>query len=158
MLVVPFTFLLIGIIEIGLMFTARAMLESGTYEATRQLRTGDFQEMATISDAETAFQDILCNNIDAMMDCTNIQYEVLAPGNITAAASNTASFQGDGCQLTNDETFNMAGPEDTVLVRAVYCYELKTPFFKDIFGNQGSNGDQRRFVSTRVIETEPYEF
>ena len=156
LLVVPATFIIAGIFEISLMLGAQSLLQSATSEATREIRTGKLQ---SASDEEEKFKEIICNKIDIMMDCgtdnDKIMVDVLDVNKFSDAKGNNAQFKPDGS--FESQGFDLPDADSTVLVRTVYLYPLKTPFIKDVFAD-GPNGDTRVFVSTNVIQTEPYEF
>ena len=151
-LVVPFTLLIFGIIEISLMFTAQTMLQSATNKATREIRTA---ELHSVSDAEDEFEKIVCNNINLMLECEKLGYEVVDVDNFSDAADLEAQFDDDN--EFESRGFELPGAESTVLVRTVYRYPLATNFFQNVFAD-GPDNETRLFISTNVLEIEPFEF
>ena len=155
MLAVPFTYMLIGLVELSLLFAATGLLEFGTGKAAREIRTGDLQQMGTLNDAEDAFQATTCDYINALMNCNKLQYEVVPAGDFSQAGSKSIQFDSD--DNFDSRGFSLAGSNGIVLVRTVYRYELKTPFFAQIFSNR-PDGKTRLLVSSSVIQIEPFRF
>ena len=77
-LLIIFGFLLIGTIEMSLMFAASANLHSATNDASRLIRTGQAQQSG--GDAEDVFANKLCEGVNVILDCSKLQYEVIAMG------------------------------------------------------------------------------
>ena len=155
LVVIPVTFIMIGIIEISMLFAASTQLDAATGEAARALRTGQLQEMSDTADAKDEFEDIVCQNIKALMDCDGLQYETVKVNDFTAAAGNNASFD-DGV-LENDGNFELGGPDEVMLIRTAYQYPISTPAFQQFFANDPDN-DARIISTTKVLKVEPYKF
>ncbi len=147
----PFILMVIGILEMSLMFTAQNLLEAATTNAARLIRTGQVQE----GGGETAFQENVCDFTSMLIPCDRIQYQVETLDNFGAAEGlPDASFDDDG-NLEN-QGFEAGGVSDVVLIRIAYKYAIKTPLMQVFLTN---NGDSNRFmVSTVVLKTEPYQF
>lgn len=152
MLAVPFCILLVGIVELSLSFAASFMLEGGTIEAARLVRTG---EAVDSGDAETAFRDQLCDQVSFMIPCGDIVYESI----LLAGFSNAADFapQYDAAGNLVSQGFNVGGSSDVVLVRTFYRYEFMTPFLATVVTGGGGGGSMA-LMSTAVIRNEPYQF
>lgn len=148
---IPFIFMIIGIIEMALMFTAQSLLEASTAEASRLIRTGAVQE----GGGEQAFQDELCDFASTLIPCPDIQYQVQSMESFGEAQEfPPASFDEDG-NLENQD-FDAGGVSDVVMIRTAYAYPIKTPMMQLILTNNSSS--KRIMVSTVVLQTEPYEF
>lgn len=150
---VPFVFMLIGLIEVSLMYTANSLLQDATADATRKIRTGQIQQ--SNEDPETLFRTILCDTAETFLDCANIQLEVLAlPGGFNDATLDVPTFDEDGNLVSRG--FSPGGSDDVVLIRTVYRYPLMTPFIGPLLADGG--GHTKTMMTTMVIKTEPYEF
>lgn len=150
---IPFIFLLIGLIEVSLMYTANSLLQDATSQAARLIRTGQVQQAA--ADPEGMFSDELCRVASVFLNCAGIEYEVVAlPGGFGEADDTAPVFDGAG----NFESrgFSPGGVNDVVLIRTVYHYPLMTPILGSIMAD--SAGQTKLMVSTIVLQTEPYEF
>ena len=71
---IPFILMVIGIIEMALMFTSQSLLEASTAEAARSIRTGAVQQ----GGGETLFQDTLCDYASVFIACDDLQYQVVS--------------------------------------------------------------------------------
>ena len=148
---VPFVLLVVGVLEIALMFTSQSLLEASTAEAARRVRTGAIQQ----GGGEDEFKDTLCEYADTLMLCEELQYQVMSMDSFDEAENfPPASFDEDG-NLENQE-FEAGGVSDVVMIRVAYRYKIKTPMMQIMLTN---NGDGNRILlSTVVLQTEPYEF
>lgn len=148
---IPFILMVVGIIEMALMFTAQSLLEASTAEAARKVRTGAIQQ----TEGEQGFIDALCDYAAVLIPCDGIQYQVVAMDNFSDAAEfPPASFDGDG--NLDDQQFDPGGVSDVVMIRTAYRYPIKTPMMQLILSN--NNDSTRIMISTIVLQTEPYEF
>jgi Flp pilus assembly pilin Flp len=148
---IPFVLVVIGIIEMGLMFTSQSLLEASTAQAARQVRTGAVQQ----GGGEQLFIDELCDFSSALIPCESLQYQVVPMDSFGDAQDfPDAVFDEDG--NLEDQQFDAGGVSDVVMIRTAYMYPIKTPMFRLMLTN--TNGDKRAMLSTIVLQTEPYEF
>ncbi len=148
---VPFILLVVGILEMSLMFTAQSLLEASTSSASRLVRTGQIQ----LGAGEVAFTEAICDSADVLIPCDNIQYQVMPLEDFGAAeALPPASFDDEG-NLEN-QGFDAGGVSDVILIRVAYRYPIKTPMMQILLTN--NNDTSRLMVSTVVLKTEPYQF
>lgn len=148
---VPFVFMVIGIIEMALMFTAQSVLEAATAEASREIRTGAVQQ----GGGQALFTQELCGFASTLIPCNRLQYQVVAMDNFGDAQDfPEATFDEDG--NLEDQQFDAGGVSDVVMIRTAYQYPIKTPMFQFMLTNNG--GNTRTMLSTVVLQTEPYEF
>ncbi len=149
---IPFTFCLIAVIEITLMYAANSMLEGATNSAARLIRTGQVQQSGM---PEDLFKNQLCNFANVFLDCNAIQYEVVTlPGGFSDADSNQPSFDQNGDLIP--QGFDPGGVNDVVLIRSVYRYRFMTPVIGPLMAS-GPN-QTKTMMTTLVLQTEPYEF
>lgn len=149
LLAFPFTYLLLGIIELSVMFAAMSTLDASTNDAARLIRTGQAQ---TSGDPESAFKTLLCDRASVFLECDKIQYEVVHMNSFSDFASYPVSYDEDGNLLS--QGFDAGSVDDVILIRTVYQYPLLTPLLGAVFGD-GAN--KKRMVTTIVLETEPYD-
>ena len=148
---IPFIFMIIGIIEMALMFTAQSLLEASTAQAARQIRTGAVQQ----GGGQDAFTDALCEYASVLIPCDELQFQVVAMNDFGEAQDfPEATFDEDG--NLEDQEFTPGGISDVVMIRVAYRYEIKTPLMQPFLTNDGNS--QRVMFSTIVLQTEPYEF
>lgn len=148
---IPFIFMVIGIIEMALMFTAQSLLEASTGDAAREIRTGAVQQ----GGGEQLFIDTLCDFAAVLVPCDEIQYQVTALEDFGEAEGlPDAEFDEDG--NLEDQSFDAGGVSDVVMIRVAYRYPIKTPMMQLMLTN--NNDSNRIMLSTVVLQTEPYEF
>lgn len=150
MLLIPYTMLSLGIIELSLMYVSASLLEGATYSAARMIRTGQLQQ-ANSPDPEGDFRDAMCEFLTALVDCNDVIIE----------ATPMTSY-GDYAGATFDENGNMvsqgfdAGESNSrMLIRTAYRYNLITPLIGPLLSDGTGS---RLFMSTIVLQVEPYEF
>jgi Flp pilus assembly protein TadG len=149
----PFVFMIIGIIEMALMFTSQSLLEASTTTAARQIRTGQIQQAG--GDMQGTFRTLVCDFADVLIPCDSIQFQVVNIDSFQDAEDfPPPTFDEDG--NLEDQTFDPGGASDIVMIRAVYRYPIVTPLMAPVLNND-SNGN-RLMMSTIVLQTEPYEF
>lgn len=150
---VPFVFMMIGLIEISLMYTANSLLQDATGDAARKIRTGQVQQ--TQGDPEAMFRDQLCDTAQTFLSCDKIQYEVITlPGGFSDVEDNPPTFNAEGD--LESQGFSPGGSNDVVLIRTVYRYPLMTPFIGPLLAD--GPGQTKFMMTTMVLQTEPYEF
>lgn len=147
---VPFTFLLIGIIEMSLMFAAGANLHSATSDAARLIRTGQAQMAA---DPEQAFRDKLCERVDTLLNCGRLQYEVVTMDGFGDFEEYADTYDADG--NLNSQGFDAGGSSDVVLIRVSYRYPLMIPVLSSMLSD--GPGMTKHLLATVVLQTEPYD-
>lgn len=150
---IPFFLLVVGIMEMSLMFASATVLEGGTVSASRLIRTGQAQ---LSGDAETMFADKLCDQVTALIPCGDLRYEVIHPAGNTFndADGMDPVFAADG--TLEPDGFDPGGVSDVVVIRTSYRYRFITPFVAHLFANNSDNGIT--LLSTVTLRNEPYNF
>ena len=149
----PFVFMLIGLLEMALMFASQSLLEGAAATSARLIRTGQIQQSGGNPQAE--FEDILCDFAEPLIACEDLQYQVVSMDDFQSAENfPPASFDDDG--NLEGQQFTPGGVSDVVLIRVAYRYQITTPMFQPVLTNNGDN--TRTMLSTIVLQTEPYEF
>lgn len=149
MLLMPYLMLCLGIIELSLMFTSASLLEGATGSAARLIRTGQLQQSG--QDPETMFRDAFCQFAVVLIKCEDVVIEVTtldSYGDFSAP-----SYDADGNMVSAG--FDAGGSSSKVLIRVAYRYSMITPLVGPILN--GADGTTL-FMSTIVLQTEPYEF
>lgn len=147
----PFIFIIIGILEMSLMFGSQSVLLGATNDAARLIRTGQVQQ--TTGDPETMFRDLLCEKADALLDCSKLQYEVVAMDAFSSFDQYDAQYDTNGNLISRG--FGPGGVNSVNLIRVIYRYQLATP----LIGNFLSDGpnNTKLLMATVVLQTEPYD-
>jgi Flp pilus assembly protein TadG len=152
MVALPFILLMVGTLEMAIMFASQSLLDGATANASRLIRTGQLQGGG---DPQADFELAVCTVAQALMNCNDLQYQVISVDNFEDADNlPDADFDADG-NLT-DTTFDPGNENDVVLVRVSYTYDIATPMFQPLLTNMGN--DKRIIMSTVVLQNEPYQW
>ncbi len=143
---VPFLTLLFAIIETGYIFFSAVLIENGTANAARQIRTGTVQASGA---PITQFRAILCANLFNVIPCNNVRVDVR---NFTTfgAARNAPALAGAAA----GDQFAPGNAGDIVVVRVSWSWNFITPFINRLLGNV--DGGQRAFVASAAFRNEPF--
>lgn len=160
----PMFLMIFGIIELSMFFASTTVLEGASTEAARRIRTGQvagvaegLTDPAAIEEAErAAFEDLLCNNVGIMMDCSLIQYEVIHVNEDTFGDADNYEPEYDEEGNLIPQPFSVGGACDVILIRTYFRRQFFTPFISTML-TMGSGVDWVPQMSTVVIRTEPYD-
>ncbi|MGE4314272.1 MAG: TadE/TadG family type IV pilus assembly protein [Pseudobdellovibrionaceae bacterium] len=150
---VPFTFLLMGIIEVSLFFAASAVIQGATTDAARLIRTGQVQNSEN-QDPEEMFAEKLCDAASVFAKCDNLKYEVVQMDSYADFSAYPPTYDENGVFQSNG--FTTGGSNDIVMVRTVYRYKLMIPIIAQIFQDPDRSDGTRLIMSTVIFQTEPY--
>lgn len=152
---IPFIYTTIAIIELSLFFAASNMLEAGVNTSSRLIRTGQLQQSGS-PDPEALFRENICEQLFILIECDNVQIEVVAmPGDSFSEIEDYQPEYDENGVLVPRE-FDAGGSDDVVMIRAYYRYQLMTPIFAQIFSKEPDNSVP--MMSTVILQSEPYEF
>jgi len=155
LLAIPYMMLTMAIIEMSIMFASASLLEGATGQAARMVRTGQIQQASPDpAQQEQMFRDALCDFAVVLVDCNQVQLEVVRLTSFSDFGSMQPQIDENGEMISSG--FNAGGVNDVMLIRTAYRYNLMTPFISTLLGESGNNS--RLFISTIVLQTEPYEF
>lgn len=144
----PFLLLMVGLIEMSIMFFTSSVIEGATKEAARAIRTGQIQSQA---DPVTAFQTKLCDSLHNVIDCSKVIFNVQTFGSF-AAVSMPIETDEDG-EIINTG-FAPGGSGAVTVVRAIYRWDFTTPLMNEVIST-GIAGNL--IVSTVAFQNEPYD-
>ncbi|MEO3429709.1 TadE/TadG family type IV pilus assembly protein [Pelagibius sp. CAU 1746] len=143
----PFLLLLIGTLEVSVMFFTSAVIEGATKEAARQIRTGNIQATA---DPLAAFRGQLCDSLFGVIDCNQVVFNVRTFSSF-AAVSMPIELDQDG-EIVNT-AFTPGGSSEVTVVRAMYRWRFMTPLIDRVMPS-GLAG--HLLISTAAFQNEPY--
>lgn len=151
---VPFFMMLVGTVELTLYFSTGIVMEGAAGEAARMIRTGQVQNS---SNPVQTFEDALCDGVKTVINCLNLQYEVVpVPQNsFSNAAAMQPTFDEEGDLVS--QGFDPGTASQDVLVRVFYRYNFLTPFMGSVLSGDPSS-NEAQIMSTVVIKNEPYKF
>lgn len=146
----PFFLLLMGILELALVFLVSTTLEHSTQEASRQIRTGEFQDAGGVSSDD--FETLVCDELSWIGDSCKAQLtvDVRAYGTLKAMVDAQAGTPFD----PEEPCFEAGGPREVVLVRTSIKWKIFTPLLRP---SMASTGDGHRLIqSTTAFKNEPF--
>jgi len=143
----PFFTLLIGTMEVALMFFNASVLETSTMSASRFIRTG---AVADFNDARSEFERRVCDGL-ILIRCEDVVYESRAFGSYAGASNDDPQFDGEGRMVSRG--FSGGAANDVIVVRVAHNYEFFTP----LIGTLVAGGDHVPLMATAIFRNEPYD-
>ncbi len=147
----PFMLLLFGILEMCFIFLAHTALEHGVMEASRRIRTGEFQSGG--ASAEN-FKTLACSGFLGFLGCGDnvvVDVRVFQDFNSIGAPDPLQ----DNVLDPNEMQFNPGGAGNIVLVRVWYRWTMLTPLIGQYFANLGDNVYAIRVAT--AFRNEPFD-
>lgn len=133
-----FFFMLIGVIEMSLMFTAQQLLENASFNASRLAKTG------YVSSGSTQMQTIM----QVLTQELQSYGTFINTGNITLSGTAYNSFSSIG----TGGTTGLGAAQQIVVYTVSYPWKLMTPMMGAVVGTGGIV----TLTSTIVVRNEPY--
>ena len=128
-LLAPVFFMLImGLVEFVLYQFKTYALNHVTYEAARNLQTGEVQNS---EDMLKAFKEEVCDHAGMMIDCNEIRFDVRSFKQLKDVSFPPVEFDDKG-DPTNFK-FEPGGANDYSVVRASIHHQFITPFMDKLF-------------------------
>lgn len=151
LMAIPYIILSLGIIELSIMYAAATLLEGATSSAARLIRTGQLQQSG--GDPEALFRDAICNYATVLINCNDVVIEALPMESFASYDDMLPVYDEDGNMVS--QGFDAGGSNDRMLIRVSYRYTMLDPFVGMLLAGPTNT---RLFMSTIVLQTEPYEF
>ncbi|KRQ04895.1 TadE/TadG family type IV pilus assembly protein [Bradyrhizobium manausense] len=153
-LVAPiFIALLVGIIQIFLVFFGQQLLQQVVQQSARQIMTGQVQEAGM---TQTQFSTLVCSQVRIIFSCNNLMISVQSASSWSAlsAAGPTLTFNADGT-VSNNWPYNPGGPSDKVILEVIYQW----PVFGGPLGFTLANlpNGNRQITASAAFQNEPYQ-
>lgn len=151
-LIAPIFFLLLmGTLEAGIIFLGDIVLENATYDAARQIRTG---QVALSAMNQSDFRQLICKEVSPLLRCdANLQIDVENFADFgSVAMPNPVRANG-----TLDPALSNWSPGtvcSTVLVRSFYTWTVATPLLTPFLVNMGSS--HHLMTAASAFRSEPY--
>ena len=146
-----FFILLMGSIEVGVMFFGQSVLQNATNDAARLIRTG---QVAGANMTAAQFRTAICNEITPVLACdANLQIDVEAFSNFSSAgyANPLTSSNTLDPDLNN---FAPGGVCSVVLLRTFYTWSVVTPLLTPFMTNMANN--KHLLSATAAFRNEPF--
>ncbi|HEY5072827.1 MAG TPA: TadE/TadG family type IV pilus assembly protein [Caulobacteraceae bacterium] len=149
----PFFMLLLGVVELGMLFMASTTLDAATFNASREIRTGQLQLYGTNTAA--GFKSVVCANMSwlSASDCS---------ANVVVDVRTFATFSSisvtppitNGALDPSKTSFDSGTSCSIVLVRVFYPYTLLAPLLEPGMPNLGAT--QRLVTSSAAFRNEDF--
>lgn len=158
LLILPFSFLVFGIVELAILFFFNSTLNHATAEVSRQIRTGQFQ--STCSNGKEEFKAAVCSYMGGLGDCDGLlRIEVKDGDNSFVGLAEDPSEDPEidastGRPVIPDSEYANTQPRDVVIVRAQYYHNLAVP--TQITGLATHPGNVHRIESAVAFRNEPF--
>jgi len=149
----PFFFLIFGLLEVSLLFIISTTMEFGLNEAARDIRTGAFQ--SSTAPTQGAFQTAICANLFSLLDCNAVELDVRSFANFTGGPPPSPIDPMTGQFSNAGFVFSPGGPNQIVIARAFYEWDLITPFISRPLSNLPS-GTSRLLGASIAFQNEPF--
>ena len=147
LIALPFTALLVGMIETALVFFAGQVLQEAATQSGRMVMTGQAVGMTA-----SQFQQAVCNNANGFFACSQLSVNVQTFGTFTAATE-TNPIQA-GKLVTTGFGFNAGKPGQIEVIQVFYPWPLGTDLLGLNLNNV--NGTSHLLTATAVFRNEPY--
>jgi Flp pilus assembly protein TadG len=147
-----FLALLLGSLQIALVFFAQQSLETAAEATTRQIMTGQVQK-ANMTAAQ--FKTAACNNLPSFFKCANLMIDIRTASAFSAAstAMPALTYDANG-NPTNVWTYDVGGAGSIVVMRVMYVWPVLPGPLNFNLANQGTA--KRMLMATSVFKSEPY--
>lgn len=147
----PFIALLVGAIQLFIVFQAQALLETAAESAARQVLTGNVQKQGL---SRSQFQTMVCSYLPAILSCSNVMVDLqVATSFSTANTSRPTLTYGANGNVTNSWNYGTGAQGSIVVLRLLYQLPVVTaPMFNLANLSNGS----RLLMATSVFKNEPY--
>jgi Flp pilus assembly protein TadG len=151
LIAIPFFFLIFGLLEVCVIFIMASVLEHGASEASRAIRTGQFQQGGF---GELAFKNAVCAELFDLMSCGDKLSLDVKTFSSFAGTNNPSPIDGDGNLDDSGFAFSPGGQNDIVVIRVFYEWDLMIPLMSKPLANM--SGDRRLLQATIAFRNEPF--
>jgi Flp pilus assembly protein TadG len=145
----PLILLLLGVLEVGLVYLATFSLEHAVAQGARLVRTGQASEW----DAAT-FKQHVCDALVPPVDCSGVVLDVRSDYSSFANITLDNPLDANG-NLKTSFPYEPGAGGDIVVVRAYYDWDLIAKFPQGIALSNMPDGD-RLLIATAVFRNEPF--
>ncbi len=144
---------LIAVFETTIYLFAQQNLQTAAMQAGRLFMTGQVQTQAQF---QTAFQNKICPNLQALFNCSNVMVDVESYASFSAADTSTPTltYNAQG-QVSNSWAYSDGAPGEVMIVRFIYQWPV-------ISGPLGFNlanlaNGSAEMMGVAAFRVEPYQ-
>jgi Flp pilus assembly protein TadG len=151
MIAPAFFAMLFPMFEIGITFSADAVLQNAVNDAARQIRTGAVQ---TAGLSAAGFRQMVCDELTVPLTCDDSLLKI----DVRTGTTFPDPLDENG-EFRDDYQFTPGGPSDVVVVRALYKWTSLTPClgnFMDSLNGSDDCAGEAILQATAAFRNEPY--
>ncbi|KQM94076.1 hypothetical protein ASE70_11825 [Sphingomonas sp. Leaf22] len=146
-----FLALLIGTLQVAVVFFVQNVVQTAAEKAAREVLTGQIPSGTT----QDQFRLRTCGNLPPFLTCSNLYVDVRKLSDLSAVGSVDAGVSVNAAGQVVDATrFELGGAGDIVVLRLLYNWPIGTAPLGLKLSNQ--DGDTRLIVGTMAFKAEPY--
>ena len=144
---IPFFMILCAIFEAAFLLFNQSNLENATYDASRQLLTGQIQSNGqTTAQQLTTFTNLVCSKLWRNFSCANVKVDVRSASDYTGGFDTTKTI----CNAGQTASYTPGSSGNVLVVRVCYPYPLYFNRFS------GFNSSTVNLMATTVFKSENY--
>ena len=151
MVAVPLILLLLGTLQVGLLYFANFALESATAQGARLIRTGQAQNQKF--DAE-AFKKEVCKHLSTMLSCTKLKLDVRRFDSFTKSEL-TDPLDSNG-EMKTTFSYEPGVGGEVVVVRSFYPWDVPASL-PDLIDLSNMKNGERMLIATAAFRNEPFQ-
>jgi Flp pilus assembly protein TadG len=142
--------ILLGILQVALIWFAKTELFSATQTAARLVYTG---QTSSTYNSQTKFLNALCANLPVIFQCNGVLINMTPQTSISAVstASPTLSYDGSGA-VTNHFVYNAGKNSDVMVLQVMYQFPVVAA---QLFNFATQANGSLLLVATVVFQNEP---
>ena len=146
-----FLVLLMGTMEVGIMYFSQFVLQNATTDAARLVRTG---QVASGNMTQAQFRTYICNQIDPVLGCNaNLQVDVESYTNFSSAAIANPLLANNTLNPALNN-YSVGAACSVVVVRTFYTWSVVTPLLTPFIVNMANNN--HLLTATAAFRNEPF--
>lgn len=147
LLALPFFGLVLGVIQLGIIFLANQSLDSAIDRAAREIRTGQVRSIET---GLPAFRTSVCGNISIIFDCDEVLEISVQSFSSIADTTSATLYENNSPIITSDYETGNGG--DVVVVNAA----VSVPVVAGSLFGIGNGSGSTRLTTSLVFTNEDF--
>jgi hypothetical protein len=146
----PLLFLLLGVLQVALVYFANFSLENAVERAARLVRTGQAQSYSAAD-----FKSKVCRELTAPLTCSGLRIDVRSYPSFGAAASGLTQPLDSKGNLKKGFSYDPGARGDVMVVRAFYPLDIGALLPREI-SLSNMAGNNRVLIATAAFRNEPF--
>ncbi len=148
---IPLLLLVLGALQLSVLFFAGQILQSSATNAGRELMTGKAQSAGMTS---AQFAQLVCNPVSTLFDCNNVMVDVQSASSFAAVDTSPPKLTYDtNGKVTNKWSWSPGAAGQVVIVKVLYDWPVFGPSGMGL-SDQPDGG--HLLVAVTVFKNEPF--